>query len=448
MGGHGELLMMVDERGNMRSIGGSYDSIPETNTATSKSNSDSNSDGPYRLSSIPGLYRPSQRLTVAPGFSSPAPYAPMASSGGDLMSSLNSPFDPPQRLEQQVSDSSSSDSSNGIIPAAAASSAPLTPSSLVLGGGEMLIPLAYGPRNQSQDVADRPENVQNQNQSQKRLHSSRSRTRNRKPQQQQQQQQRQSDAEHDHNDRSHQSRRQRSASAPPPRTAGDVARELYGDDVNMSSPACRLMAEMKAVRIPKQRRTWQGVNTRRRSNVEALLCQITGEESERPCKSCAKGHGPWTRCILVPGFMCGSCANCWFNASGVRCTYHAGGQPQPVPRPSEILSRLQWVLQADPAMSAIGQTLGCCSSLDMRGRYLVRMHAAAEELGLCIAEYEEYIGTPQGALEEERARMEQQQRQHSAAVNTDQETQPYQDTLMPVSETGSDNEDDADGSPE
>jgi hypothetical protein len=53
-----------------------------------------------------------------------------------------------------------------------------------------------------------------------------------------------------------------------------------------------------------------------------LLAHITGDLAPRPCKNCHKGHGPWTQCVVYDGQMCGSCANCWFNASGSRCTFH------------------------------------------------------------------------------------------------------------------------------
>jgi hypothetical protein len=59
----------------------------------------------------------------------------------------------------------------------------------------------------------------------------------------------------------------------------------------------------------------------RRGNAEALLCQITGQEAANPCKNCKRGHGPWTKCVVYSGLFYGSCSNCWFNASGARCTF-------------------------------------------------------------------------------------------------------------------------------
>ncbi len=49
---------------------------------------------------------------------------------------------------------------------------------------------------------------------------------------------------------------------------------------------------------------------------------VSGQRTASQCKNCHKGHGPWNDCVVVDGQMCGSCANCWFNASGSRCSFH------------------------------------------------------------------------------------------------------------------------------
>jgi hypothetical protein len=106
------------------------------------------------------------------------------------------------------------------------------------------------------------------------------------------------------------------------RTAADVAMDAYGDSLRIDSALCKKLAGEIARRDPKQRRNDQRLNIERRSNVEALLAHVTGELAPRPCKNCHKGHGPWTQCVVYEGQMCGSCTNCWFNASGSRCTFH------------------------------------------------------------------------------------------------------------------------------
>ncbi|KAM4068121.1 hypothetical protein HRG_009593 [Hirsutella rhossiliensis] len=112
-------------------------------------------------------------------------------------------------------------------------------------------------------------------------------------------------------------------------TGEQVVQAAYGNGVRIDSVLCRRLAGEPAQREPVQRRAAQRLNIERRSNVEALLAHVTGQVAAQPCKNCHKGHGPWTQCVVYDGQMCGSCSNCWFNASGSRCTFHENNNPQP-----------------------------------------------------------------------------------------------------------------------
>lgn len=114
----------------------------------------------------------------------------------------------------------------------------------------------------------------------------------------------------------------------PVQTAADIVLRMY-QSVKIDSTLCKKLAGETARREPAQRRRDQKLNIERRSNVEALLAHVTGEVADRPCKNCHKGHGPWTQCVVYDGQMCGSCTNCWFNASGSRCTFHGTSVPSP-----------------------------------------------------------------------------------------------------------------------
>ncbi|KAM6526494.1 hypothetical protein FSOLCH5_002592 [Fusarium solani] len=131
------------------------------------------------------------------------------------------------------------------------------------------------------------------------------------------------------------------------RTAGEIAFQIYGHDIRIDTALCKKLAGELAMRDPIQRRPETKLNMERRSNVEAFLGYVTGVPVRRACKNCTKGHGPWHECVILESQLCGSCTNCWFNASGSRCTFHA-----------------------------------------------------AEELGMRIAEYDEYLQTPEGRNEE------------------------------------------------
>lgn len=106
------------------------------------------------------------------------------------------------------------------------------------------------------------------------------------------------------------------------KTTQQLANESGYPDLNIESALAKRLAREPGHRIATQRRPEQQLNLARRSNVEALFAHIAGTPARVPCKNCHKGHGPWLNCIVVDGQMCGSCANCWFNASGARCSFH------------------------------------------------------------------------------------------------------------------------------
>ncbi|ATY63417.1 hypothetical protein A9K55_007669 [Cordyceps militaris] len=113
--------------------------------------------------------------------------------------------------------------------------------------------------------------------------------------------------------------------AQPSLSALELAFNKYGDAVKIDSALCKKVAGETAKRMPTQRRPDQKLNIDRRSNMEAFLAHVTGQVASKPCKNCHKGHGPWSQCVVYDGQMCGSCTNCWYNASGSRCTYHGNG---------------------------------------------------------------------------------------------------------------------------
>ncbi|TEA18047.1 hypothetical protein C8034_v011210 [Colletotrichum sidae] len=116
-----------------------------------------------------------------------------------------------------------------------------------------------------------------------------------------------------------------------PRTAEVLASESGYAALLIDSALAKRLASNEGARLAVQRRQDQNLNLKRRSNVEALLAHVSGQEAHSPCKSCHKGYGPWNGCVVVNGQMCGSCANCWFNASGSRCSFHENNLPQHMP---------------------------------------------------------------------------------------------------------------------
>lgn len=109
---------------------------------------------------------------------------------------------------------------------------------------------------------------------------------------------------------------------PPPKTTEQMAEESGYAGFKVDSAFAKRMSRDPGQRLAEQRRQGQDLNLVRRSNVEALFAQIAGSEAANPCAHCRKGQGPWTVCVVYSGQMMGSCANCWFNASGSRCSFH------------------------------------------------------------------------------------------------------------------------------
>lgn len=126
--------------------------------------------------------------------------------------------------------------------------------------------------------------------------------------------------EHPNDTRSHTHR----PLSPSPRhkTTEQMAHESGYEGFKVDSAFAKRMSRDRGMRVAEQRRHGQDLNLVRRSNVEALFAQIAGTEAANPCTHCRKGQGPWTVCVVYNGQMMGSCANCWFNASGSRCSFH------------------------------------------------------------------------------------------------------------------------------
>lgn len=119
-----------------------------------------------------------------------------------------------------------------------------------------------------------------------------------------------------------QQQQQQDPPQPPPKTTEQMAEESGYAGFKVDSAFAKRMSRDPGQRLAEQRRQGQDLNLVRRSNVEALFAQIAGSEAANPCAHCRKGQGPWTVCVVYSGQMMGSCANCWFNASGSRCSFH------------------------------------------------------------------------------------------------------------------------------
>lgn len=206
------------------------------------------------------------------------------------------------------------------------------------------------------------------------------------------------------------------------RNAEQMARDSGYPELTIDSALSKRLAREPGLRHAVQRREEQTLNLKRRSNVEALLAHVSGTITASPCKNCHKGHGPWTSCVVVDGQMCGSCANCWYNASGARCSFHEVRNPQSAHQPAVLATPATYsIAPMTAAAAALGQgimhpagntpisfdnqvkyilesAMAGVRSADTRQRLLAKIEANAKALALSIVEYEEYLQSDEAAM--------------------------------------------------
>ncbi|KAM0819232.1 putative IBR domain-containing protein [Seiridium cardinale] len=211
-------------------------------------------------------------------------------------------------------------------------------------------------------------------------------------------------------------------------TTEGLAMQSGYQNVIVESALAKRLAREPGMRLAQQRRPEQQLNLQRRSNVEALFAHIAGESAPVPCKNCHKGHGPWTTCVIVDGQMCGSCANCWFNASGARCSFHGKETTQttrpfdswlmlelaetrnPAAHPGAVMgdssfnnlaiptaalggfNYVSGPASADPVVKyTIERAMADIRAADKRTRHMLMIEAAAKQLAFQIVAYEETV---------------------------------------------------------
>jgi hypothetical protein len=119
-----------------------------------------------------------------------------------------------------------------------------------------------------------------------------------------------------------------------PSDTGEEAAPEEGYDLALALPplpgnpsaAFTGLARLPALRRPELRPARGVPNLTRMGNREAILAQSVGAPAPSPCGLCTKNGGPWTSCVVAAGFLRGSCANCHYGGSGVKCTLRQTGK--------------------------------------------------------------------------------------------------------------------------
>ncbi|KAI1469530.1 uncharacterized protein F4812DRAFT_333802 [Daldinia caldariorum] len=200
-------------------------------------------------------------------------------------------------------------------------------------------------------------------------------------------------------------------------TTEELAHRSGYINITIESALAKRLAREPGMRVAHQRRASQKLNLVRRSNVEALFAHIAGAEAPQPCKNCHKGHGPWTSCVVIDGQMCGSCANCWFNASGARCSFHETRNPQShgaqipnndgfaysmAPAPAPAIPQFNFAsisASTDPVVRfTVEQAMAQVRGADRTNRLMMMIDATSKQLAYQICLYEEAIREQQNQV--------------------------------------------------
>ncbi|KAG5925317.1 hypothetical protein E4U42_004415 [Claviceps africana] len=172
----------------------------------------------------------------------------------------------------------------------------------------------------------------------------------------------------------------------PVQSAADVVLKMY-QSVKIDSTLCKRLAGEAARREPTQRRRDQKLNIERRSNVEALLAHVTGNVAPQNNNP---QHSLFTPTVQVPsdGAMMNFQQHPILtpNSPAMMASYH-----------SDVA---QWGMADYTNM--VNTVMGETMALSKKARHLARIDSAAKELSIRIAEFEEFMQSPEGLAEQQR----------------------------------------------
>ncbi|KAI0441329.1 hypothetical protein F4803DRAFT_427242 [Xylaria telfairii] len=114
-------------------------------------------------------------------------------------------------------------------------------------------------------------------------------------------------------------------------------------DLSVLGSSARFLLDLTARRsLDDNKRKKKPFSIRRKSNLKAALIQIAGVHHPPAveCLQCRKGRGLWTGCVTAPAQQYNalrrSCANCFYNGTGSKCSFinsHPPGSRTPLPPP-------------------------------------------------------------------------------------------------------------------
>jgi hypothetical protein len=97
-----------------------------------------------------------------------------------------------------------------------------------------------------------------------------------------------------------------------------------------NSKPTKTIAQMELLRGVELRLGRDQINLFPPQNCEAALAYSRGQvrNGVLACLDCKRGKGPFAKCVILKGYLKGSCSNCHYSAEGARCSLRTSEQEQ------------------------------------------------------------------------------------------------------------------------
>ena len=97
-----------------------------------------------------------------------------------------------------------------------------------------------------------------------------------------------------------------------------------------NSQSTKAIAQMELQRGVELRWGRNQINLFYPPNCEATLAYSRGQvrDGVQACRDCKRGRGPFVECVILKGYLKGSCSNCHYSSEGTRCSLRPHEQEQ------------------------------------------------------------------------------------------------------------------------
>lgn len=110
-----------------------------------------------------------------------------------------------------------------------------------------------------------------------------------------------------------------------PKTSWEWAEQAL---LQANSKPTKAISQMESIRGVELRWSRAQINLFPSQNCEAALAYSRGQvrNGALACLDCKRGRGPFAQCVILKGYLKGSCSNCHYSAEGARCSLRSSEQ--------------------------------------------------------------------------------------------------------------------------